>query len=105
MPESARQRLCHQWRGGRNRFQDFIWITPTDPLRTFARLRQALLQPLRLARYQQERTKAGVVWVRIGTIESDIAERPMAHIFVGSKANWEETAASLPQFVGLMDAR
>ena len=49
--------------------------------------------------------KTGVVRVRIGTIESDIAERPMAHIFVGSKANWEETGASLPQFVGLMDAR
>jgi hypothetical protein len=42
--------------------------------------------------------KPSVVRVRIGTIESDIAERPMAHIFVGSKANWEEVNDALPQF-------
>jgi len=42
--------------------------------------------------------KPGVVRVRIGTIESVITERPMAHIFVGSKANWEEISDSLPQF-------
>lgn len=42
--------------------------------------------------------KPGVVRVRIGTIESDIAERPMAHIFVGSKANWEEIGDGVPQF-------
>jgi len=43
--------------------------------------------------------KPGVVRVRIGTIESDITERPVAHIFVGSKANWEEIGESLPQFL------
>jgi hypothetical protein len=42
--------------------------------------------------------KPGVVRVRLGTIESDINERPMAHIFVGSKANWEEICGSIPQF-------
>lgn len=42
--------------------------------------------------------KPGVVRVRLGTIESDIQERPMAHIFVGSKANWEEVCGSIPQF-------
>ena len=31
----------------------------------------------------------GQVRVRLGTIESDIEERPGAHIFVSSKANWE----------------
>ncbi len=38
------------------------------------------------------------VRVRIGTIESDITERPMAHIFSTSKANWEEICGDLPQF-------
>lgn len=38
------------------------------------------------------------VRVRLGTIESDIEERPMAHIFVGSKANWEEISGTLPQY-------
>jgi len=42
--------------------------------------------------------KPGVVRVRIGTIESDITERPLAHIFVGSKANWDETDTTMPQF-------
>lgn len=39
-------------------------------------------------------------WVRIrlGTIEDPIAERPGAHIFVGSKANWEQICDDLPQY-------
>jgi hypothetical protein len=40
------------------------------------------------------------VRVRLGTIESDITERPAAHIFVSSKANWEEIAGDLPQYDG-----
>jgi len=38
------------------------------------------------------------VRIRLGAIDSDIEERPMAHIFVASKANWEEIAGDLPQF-------
>ena len=38
------------------------------------------------------------VRVRLGTIESDITERPEAHIFVTSKANWEEICGDLPQY-------
>ena len=38
------------------------------------------------------------VRVRLGTIESDIVERPTAHIFVGSKANWEDVTGDLPQY-------
>lgn len=40
------------------------------------------------------------VRVRLGTIESDIEERPMAHIFVSSKANWEQIEGDLPQYEG-----
>lgn len=36
--------------------------------------------------------------VRVGTIETDISERPAAHIFVGSKACWEEIEGELPQY-------
>ena len=39
-----------------------------------------------------------VVRVRVGTIESDIAERPIAHIFATSKAGWEEITGDLPQY-------
>jgi len=38
------------------------------------------------------------VRVRLGTIESDIIERPVAHIFITSKANWEDIEGDLPQF-------
>lgn len=38
------------------------------------------------------------VRVRLGTIESEITERPEAHIFVASKANWEELCGDLPQY-------
>ncbi len=38
------------------------------------------------------------VRVRLGAIESDITERPMAHIFATSKSNWEEIAGNLPQY-------
>lgn len=38
------------------------------------------------------------VRVRVGTIESDLVERPIAHIFVSSRANWEEIAGDLPQY-------
>lgn len=40
------------------------------------------------------------VRVRLGTIESDIQERPMAHIFATSKANWETLCGELPQYAG-----
>jgi hypothetical protein len=36
--------------------------------------------------------------VRLGTINSDITERPGAHIFVTSKANWETLCGDLPQY-------
>jgi len=39
-----------------------------------------------------------VVRVRIGTIESEIGERPIAHIFATSKAGWEEITDELPQY-------
>jgi len=36
--------------------------------------------------------------VRLGAIETDISERPIAHIFSTSKANWEDIEGDLPQY-------
>lgn len=36
--------------------------------------------------------------IRLGTIETDIVECPEAHIFVASKANWEDISDNLPQY-------
>ena len=38
------------------------------------------------------------VRIRLGTIETDISERPQAHVFVDSKANWEEISDNIPQY-------
>ena len=38
--------------------------------------------------------------IRLGTIQSDIKERPSCHIFVDSKANWDTITDDLPQFPG-----
>jgi len=36
--------------------------------------------------------------IRLGTIESEISEAPEAHVFVASKANWENISDNLPQY-------
>lgn len=38
------------------------------------------------------------VRIRLGTIDSDIKERPTAHIFTASKANWDEITDELPKY-------
>ena len=42
--------------------------------------------------------KPNTVRVRLGAIESSITERPEAHIFATSKADWEEITDDLPQY-------
>lgn len=44
--------------------------------------------------------RPGKVRIRLGTVESDIAERPRAHIFASSKANWDRITDDLPQYDG-----
>lgn len=48
--------------------------------------------------YSDNTENTNVVRVRLGTIESDITERPECHIFVGSKACWDTICDNLPQF-------
>ena len=49
--------------------------------------------------------RPGQVRIRLGTVESDIEERPMAHIFVSSKANWDELTDDLPKYDGYEPGR
>ena len=53
----------------------------------------------------KNRADPEVVRVRLGTIESPITERPSAHIFATSKANWEEITDDLPQYPGYEPGR
>ena len=50
--------------------------------------------------FSKSESRPEQVRVRLGSIESEITERPMAHIFVTSKANWEEISDDLPQYEG-----
>lgn len=38
--------------------------------------------------------------IRLGILDTDIAERPISHNYVTSKANWEELDAKLPRYEG-----
>lgn len=46
----------------------------------------------------ENESNPSIVRVRLGVIESDIIERPAAHIFVASKANWEDIEDELAQY-------
>lgn len=50
--------------------------------------------------YSSNATRPEQIRVRLGTIESNIDERPIAHIFAASKANWDTITDALPQFAG-----
>jgi hypothetical protein len=45
-------------------------------------------------------TRPDKIRVRLGTIESNITERPGCHIFVASKASWDVITDDLPQHEG-----
>lgn len=46
----------------------------------------------------KNKSKPDKVRIRLGTLETDIAEHPVGHIFVGSKANWEDIDGKLLQY-------
>jgi hypothetical protein len=81
--------------------QDFRFISGEDKLtayestpgqfKYFCKVCGSPIQSKRPATPEQVR-------VRLGTIESDISERPQAHIFTTSKANWETICGDLPQY-------
>jgi hypothetical protein len=48
--------------------------------------------------YSRKASLPGVLRLRIGTLDSEISERPSAHIFVGSKAAWDEICDGLPRY-------
>lgn len=43
------------------------------------------------------------VSIRMGTFDGDPGVRPQFHIYVGSKAVWEDIADDLPQFTELAE--
>jgi len=48
--------------------------------------------------------RPGKIRIRLGTVESEISERPIAHIFASSKASWEQICDDVPQYDGYIPA-
>ena len=46
-----------------------------------------------------------MIRIRLGSIESEITERPSAHIFASSKASWDQICDGLPQYDGFEPGR
>jgi len=55
--------------------------------------------------FSKNTARPGQVRVRLGTIASAIQERPSAHIFTGSKADWETLCGDLPRYDGFEPGR
>jgi hypothetical protein len=55
--------------------------------------------------YSRRVDRPGIVRLRIGTLESPIANRPVAHIFASSKAEWDTICDDLPQYEGAEPGR
>jgi hypothetical protein len=55
--------------------------------------------------FSRRASKADVVRIRIGTLESPVGRRPDCHIFVGDRADWDDHLDTLPAFDGFESGR
>ncbi len=55
--------------------------------------------------YSRRADRIGAVRLRVGTVETPLARRPVAHIFATSKAEWFEILDDLPQYEGTEPGR
>ncbi|MFT5506031.1 MAG: hypothetical protein ACI8XC_003756 [Gammaproteobacteria bacterium] len=73
--------------------EEFISEYPTseDKVRAFCR---QCGSPI----YSQLKTKPDILRLRIGTLDTPINQKPAAHIFTDSKAEWHDILDDLPQY-------
>ena len=48
--------------------------------------------------YSRRPSQPELLRLRIGTLDTPVAVKPIAHIFVGSKASWDEIHDDIPQY-------
>jgi hypothetical protein len=48
--------------------------------------------------YSRRDSEPGILRLRLGLLDGDPGRRPLAHVWVGSKAPWYEITDSLPRF-------
>ena len=69
------------------------YIAPNGTTRTFCRHCGSSLT------FASPHASEDVIEIALGTVDDDIPVKPDAHIFVGSKANWDSVNDTLPRFV------
>jgi hypothetical protein len=48
--------------------------------------------------FKRSAARPEVIRLRLGCLDSEIDERPMAHVFVAEKPGWSEITDTMPQF-------
>ena len=48
--------------------------------------------------YSRRPSQPELLRLRIGTLDTPVEVKPIAHIFVGSKASWDEIHGDIPQY-------
>jgi hypothetical protein len=73
------------------------WISGKDTVRTFELAGTRFAKTFCTACGSTLPTeKSGYILVPAGSIDGDVARRPDAHIFMGSKADWDHDLAGVP---------
>lgn len=98
--------MCRKFHGasfasyGEARQEDFHWLSGKDYISEYqapnGTLRQFCRQCGSSLTFAPSNDEGRFVEFSLGTLIDDIEERPDAHIFVGSKANWVNISDDLP---------
>lgn len=88
---------------GRVRREHFRWLSGEDRLRAYradnGTVRRFCADCGSSLSFAPANDDGRYVEVALGTLDGELEQRPDAHIFIGSKANWVEPCDGLPQYV------
>jgi len=100
--------MCRKFHGaafatfGEAKAENFIWLTGEQNLKTFTAengTRRKFCQNCGSSMvFEASGETSNLVEFSLGTLDSDINEKPDVHIFTAYKANWYEPGNDLPKF-------
>ncbi len=100
--------MCRKFHGaafstfGEAKASNFRWTEGEDQLKSYeaenGSVRQFCNNCGSSMTFAPSTEASDVIEFSLGTLDSDIEQRPDAHIYTGSKANWVETCDELPQY-------
>ncbi len=100
--------MCRKFHGaeyatyGEARKENFRWVSGEELLSNFVATNGTTRQFCKNCgsslTFSPSHNPEGLVEFSLGALDSEIEQRPDAHIFVGSKANWSVINDDLPQF-------